>query len=479
MRLVILALALTLVPGLAAAREATGTGPGALRLEEVLIAVDTAYPLLRAVEADRLAATGGLRSARGGFDTLLRADGDLRPAGFYENYAGGAAVEQATRLWGARFFAGYRVGRGTFPAYDGYRHTNSGGEVFGGMELPLLRGGSIDGPRARLAQAELDVSRADVEVTLQRIAFRREAALAYWGWLAAQLGVAVEERLLEVAEARQGQIAGRVTRGALPRVDLADNERLIVARRIRLREAERSAREAAIGLSLFLRDGDGNPVVVERERTPADFPAESEPDPAQATRDIERALEAHPLLTSLALETDRAEVDLALARNDTLPSIRLRLEGSRDGGSAEPGISSEGSISPDPRGETEAKVLLRFELPVQRREARGRALKAKAQLDRLSSEQRFARDRIAAEIQRAMANLEAAFAQTTESRRNLELARQLESAEERRRTLGTSNLINVNIRELQTAESNRALIRTQADYFRALARYRAAVAMDL
>lgn len=43
--------------------------------------------------------------------------------------------------------------------------------------------------------------------------------------------------------------------------------------------------------------------------------------------------------------------------------------------------------------------------------------------------------------------------------------------------LGDRNLINANIRELHTAEGNRSLIEAQADYFQALAEYRAAVAV--
>jgi outer membrane protein TolC len=124
------------------------------------------------------------------------------------------------------------------------------------------------------------------------------------------------------------------------------------------------------------------------------------------------------------------------------------------------------------------KALLRFELPVQRREARGRMQSARAKLSRLEIQQRFARDRIGAEIRQAMAELQAAYAQTLEARRNLELARQLEHAEERMLLLGKSNLIDINIRELQAADADRFLIETQAAYFRALAQYTAAAAAD-
>jgi outer membrane protein TolC len=455
-----------------------GLAEGRLALEDVLRSVDATFPLLRAAEADRRAVQGELRSARGPFDTRLLADGDLRPAGFYESYSGGAEVEQQTRLWGARLFAGYRIGRGDYAAYDGGLQTNRGGEVRGGLELPLLRGGAIDEPRARLRDAELALDRVEPEIALQRIDFRRDATIAYWNWLAAGLGVDVGINLLDVAEVRQGQIERRVKRGVLPRVDLTDNERLIVDRRIRLRGLERDAEQAAIALSLYLRDTVGDPLIAPPEALPEGFPEEDEPSRDRMANDIALAAEIHPILAALGFRIEAAEVKLRLARNDSLPEVGLRVVGSRDTGDPVRGISSEGSISPNPRGDTEVKALLRFELPVLRREALGRVQSAKAALSRLENERRFAADRIEARIRRAMAGLEAAYVQTVAARRNLALARELEAAEERKLLLGTSNLINVNIRELQTAEGNRALIQAQAEYFRALAEYRAAVGVD-
>ncbi len=449
-----------------------------LALGDVLVAVDRHYPLLEAAEAEREAAIGDLMAAEGRFDTRLVALGDLRPAGYYESYAGEARVEQPTRLWGARLYGGYRIGRGDFPSYDGGRQTDRSGEARIGLEVPLLRGGSIDEPRADIEQAELDLARFAPEIELRRIDFRRQASLVYWEWVAAGLGVGVGERLLAIAEARQQQLEGRVSRGLVPSIDLADNERLIVDRRIRLRGAQRDAQQAAIQLSLFLRDAAGAPVIVAAERLPTDFPLEAEPSGERLARDLQRAAQSHPLLETFELALDRARVDFQLAQNEALPAIDLRLEGSQDYGSPVEGLSSEGSLSRDARGDTEVKALLRFELPVQRREARGRMQSARAKLSRLEIQQRFARDRIGAEIRQAMAELQAAYAQTLEARRNLELARQLEHAEERMLLLGKSNLIDINIRELQAADADRFLIETQAAYFRALAQYTAAAAAD-
>jgi len=459
-------------PGAAPAGE-----PRPVLLADVLASVEAHYPLLAAARAERGVAAGKLQSARGSFDTRLVADGDLRPAGFYENYAGGGKLEQLTRLWGLRLFGGYKVGSGTFPSYEGDRQTNRAGEVGGGVELPLLRGRSIDDARAKLRRAELERLQVEPKIALEVIDFFLEATLAYWNWLAAGLEVDVARDLLRVATARQQQLEGRVARGLVPRIDLVDNERLIVDRRIRLRGAERDAEQAAIALSLFLRDGGGEPRLVPSERLPEGFPEEVEPDPGRVEADVTLAREAHPLLASLALERQRMRVELALARNDRLPDVDLLVEASQDYGTAIPGVSSKGSVSPNPRGETEVKARIRFQLPIQQRDARGRITSATARLARLESRQQFERERIEADIRRAMAGLEAAYAQAVAARDNLTLARELQRAEERKLGLGASNLIDVNIREQQAADAGVSLIEAQADYFRALARYQAAVAV--
>lgn len=447
-----------------------------LQLEDVLRSVDDHYPLLRAAETEREIAAGRLREAQGGFDTRLLAEGDLRPTGYYESYGGGALVEQQTRLWGARLFGGYRIGRGAYPSYYGDLETEGSGEVRAGVDVPLLRGGAIDDRRARLRTSEMEARRADPEIALQRIAFLRNASMAYWRWLAAGRTVAVGRHLLEVAEARQKQISGRVERGILPEVDLIDNQRLIVDRRIRLRGAQRDVEQAAITLSLYLRDAEGDPVIPAADRLPGDFPPEDPPSRERLEADLAWAAQAHPALRSFALERSQAEVALALARNELLPAVDVRIEGSQDFGRASPGIDTFGRLSLDPKSETEVKALIEFELPVQRRQARGRLETATAKLARIESRARYAGDEIAADIRRAMAGLEAAYAQTLGARENLDLALRLEAAEERRLLLGTSNLIDVNIRELQAAAAGVALIESQAAYFRALADYRAAAA---
>ncbi|MFO0690852.1 MAG: TolC family protein [Myxococcota bacterium] len=447
-----------------------------LELDEVLASVDETYPLLIAVRQELEIAGGEWLSARGGFDSRLFARGELAPTGYYDRFTSDLGIEQPTRLWGSRLYAGYRIGRGDFPADLGSVKTNEDGELRAGLEIPLLKDGSIDAARTSLRASDIKRRAAEPKIELRRLEIVRQAAEAYWNWIAMGLNVDVERHLLRAAEDRRRQLEGRAARGAIPAIQVVDNERLIVDRAIRLRGAERDALEAAVTLSLFYRDANGEMKIPEHDRMPRDFPAERAWDAARLASDVERASDRHPILRELSLRRDGLLASLALNRNALLPDLRVGVEGSKDVGKSSAGIDSIGSFSNNPKDDTEVKATVRFEVPALQRAARGRVATNRAELIRIEQETRYARDSIEAEIRRAMAFVQAAYDQTRLARENYALAAKLQRGEERKFELGSSNLIDVNIREIQTADAARALVFAQAAYFRAIARYEAAIA---
>lgn len=474
-----LAVAVTVGAGSAAgpsAATASARTAAPLALEAVLVSAERHFPLLHAAALDGELRRREEQSALGAFDTRLRLEGDLAPMGFYERYTGEAALEQQTTLWGSRAYARYRYGQGDFPSYAGGEQTNGSGEVSLGVELPLLRDRSIDEQRARLRSARIDVARFGPEFALERISLLRDASVAYWNWVAAGEAVRIARRLLSAADERQAQIAGRVERGNEPEIDLVDNRRLVLERQTLLRGAERDLRQAAIRLSLFHRDDGGAPVVPEPDRLPDAFPPETPLDPARVEADIDMARRSHPILQRLSLQREKLDVEVELARNRMLPSLDVAVEGAQDFGGQEPGIDSTGSLSSDPRGSTEVKARVRLAWPVQLREARGEVGAARIRLRQIERRIRFAEEQLIADVRAAVEALDAAYEQTGQARENTRLAQRLRDAELRKLSAGLSNLIDVNIREVQAATAERQLAQAQASYFRALADYEASIA---
>ena len=452
--------------------------PQALRLEEVLDSVDRFFPTLRALRSEAAARRGDLLAARGEFDLSIRASGDWQPEGFYESRRGAVGVDAPTRLWGARLGADYRLGAGDVPSYYGDRITDRSGEVALSLEVPLLRGGATDPNRTAIDLAEVEVERMDPRLRAERLARIRDASSAYWSWLGTGRRLEIAERLLEVARVRQSQIARRVEQGAEPRIDLSDNERLIVERRVALRGAERDFEQASIRLGLFLRDESGDPVLSRRTALPVDFPPELPPADEELERDLAFAQTQHPRLAEFGFRRAALEVELAQVRNDLLPNLDFNVQASRDLGRSRGGIDQVGSFSAESRSSTEITAGFRFELPVQQRRARGRAAALKARLDRVAAQGQWAREQVVADARGAWASLRAAHDQTAEARENVRLAEKLRAAENRRFGLGRSNLIDVNIREVQAATAARELVDAQANYFIALADYQARVGRE-
>lgn len=138
--------------------------PGVLTLEELLRSVEKSYPLVLAAEKLLSEAEYNYLAAEGAFDLQFKSMGTTKPMGYYTNNATDAVFEKPTPLGGTSFFAGYRIGRGKFPVYDGKRETNDYGEVRAGAIFPLMRNREIDKNRADIKKADLDRRLAELSI---------------------------------------------------------------------------------------------------------------------------------------------------------------------------------------------------------------------------------------------------------------------------------------------------------------------------
>lgn len=436
-----------------------------LRLADVVESVNTRYPPMLAALLEEDIASGRLLTAQGGFDLNFLARTTLETLGYYSFTDTNVILEQPLALGGLSLLGGYKLGTGSPPLYLSEKRTNDGGEFNAGFRLPLLQGNSIDRRRVNLSQAEIDKALADPIIFRQRLDFLRIAGRAYWSWFAAGKRLEIAEDLLRIALDRDALIARRVELGDLPPIDRVDNERLVVQRRSFVIASERRFQQAAIELSLYYRDEYGRPVVAKRERVPDEFPGYVEPLESTLAADVADAYRQRPEVKQLLLLTDRADVDLAFAENQTLPNLDVTVIGTAPLNDSPYFDKSEFNI----------KAAVEFKSPVQRREAFGRVDSTKAQIDRLTYEARFVKERIDAEILDAISAKTAAFKQIAEFKRNTELATQLQRAEQRAFDLGRSNLIFVNLREQQRADAAALEVDALAEYFRAQVDYAVAI----
>ena len=436
-----------------------------MQLDDVLLSVESHFPLILAALEEYEIARGRVLQAEGGFDTRLGLKSKLGLEGYYENERADLLLEQPTKLWGTTLSGGYRYGGGDFAVYDDEARTDEAGEFRLGVLLHLLQNGSIDPRRVALWRARLQEQQAEPIVTQKRLEATRKASDAYWKWLAWGKKRAIAQRLLQLAEGRQEQVEILVEEGQLAKINLVENQRLIVERRSNHVRAERGLQEAAILLSLFWRDAKGRPRLPADGRLPGEFPSARSPQETLVPGDAELALEQRPEVRAIEIERERLALDLSLARNQLLPQFDVGVFASQDAG--------DQSRTIDDRGPFELEALFKFSVPLQRRKPRGKVRELRAKLSKLERETQYLQDLVVNEVRDASSALTQAWMRLGLARENVELALGLEEAERLALEEGESDLFRVNLREQQTALAASAEVDVQREYFQALTDYRA------
>ena len=446
---------------------------GGLALSDVLVSVETNFPLLYAVEQERAIAGGERLAAEGGFDTTVRARA-INQTGTFSNTRLDGEVVQPLPWHGADLFAGWRNGQGNFPIYYGDRITGDGGEFRAGVRVPLLQDRTIDRRRVALRQAQIAEQLADPTIREAQLDYIRSAAHAYWTWVAAGAQYQVAEELLDLAESRQEFIDEQRRLQLVAETVDALNRRLIATRQESRIVADRALQKAAIRLSLFLRNGEGDPVIPTADLLPTQFASAVPvaPDPGLMPADVATALASRPELVRFQLLKERLATDLKLARNDLLPTLDLTASANQDVGFAEKNFVGTGVFRTN---RTAAEVGLIFEVPAQRRDAQGRVQAARAELSQILARERYQRDEITAEVQDAASELAQTYRRLSRAREAYRQAVRVRELEAESFRGGRTSLVDLNIQEVAAAEEKAGVVRTLAAYFSAVANYKAAL----
>ncbi len=370
---------------------------------------------------------------------------------------------------GGEIFGGYRVGRGSFEPWYQERQTNDAGEFKAGLRVPLLRNRDIDARRAELWRATYEQQRVRPEVRTQLILFVRDASVFYWAWIAAGQQYEIGQDALQLSLQRNEQLERRVELGDLDPPVLQDNLRAIALREAKLIDRQRELNQAAVKLSLFYRSAGGSPVIADASRL-HQFPEPAEVPTSLFEGDVSLALSQRPELMALDAEYRRVTVDLAEAQNDFLPSLDAQVAGSQDVG--------EPTSSKRDKSEFELEAGVFFDVPVERRKARGKSFAASAKLRQISAKRRFTQDKIVAELQLAYAALTAAYQRLERAREARRLAEYMADVERRKFDVGESDLLAVFLREQSAIEAADGEVEALLEYFVARADYSAALAID-
>lgn len=436
-----------------------------LSLDELHAWIDRSHPLLKGAGTEKTMARGKMLKALGAFEPTLVNDTELErfiEKGTTHTQTGGFndTLIEARHPWGFRGSAGIRQAIGEAKIPDLSFGPNHQQQVLLGGFFPLLKGLMTNPENAELQRSELADPRADVKIAQTRQDLFLAAASQFWDWVAATKYVDVQKRALAVAEDRYRQVEGRAKAGAVAPLDVVEAGQEVQRRREVSIAAQRAVEQEQFKLSMFLWE-QGAPTLPPADRVP-DFPAQVVSPSVESVKSHKlQAKQERPEVKEVDIEAKANNIDLALAKNNLLPSLDAEAAPAR---APEKFVLGLGY-----------RFGLELRIPILQRRSRGEVLEAQAQADKLVLVQRYREQQVMVDVDNALSAIDRARERMEAATQSLRLAKTLEDGERFRFSLGATSVLFVNLRERNTVDSEIQVIRAKADYHKAQALYQWAI----
>lgn len=435
-----------------------------LTVDEVIKSTQDHYPLIKKSLLELEASEMELMSSRGAFDSSLVVKGDTRPKGFYDGEYVEALAQKPFRPFNAKAYAGWRKGQGLWPSYEGKYKTLDEGETFAGLEFGLLRFRSIDQKRAKLRKSESEVEVSKALFGQAALQAKNLAYQAFYTWAAMEQIKNIKQELLSLAQKRAKLISRKVKSGALADIYNAENGQYLAQRKADFHQALQKYQQAAVYLSLFYRNSEGRPIIVSDDIEPAWDKSSQKIEENQFKRDLERLQDINPKLMAIGPKIQKAEVEKELGGAYLSPELKLKLEVSKDNGDGARSLQG-----------AEQRIMLNFELPIERNLGSGAKARASAQIKALSQKRRYLGESLSAKLSSLALQVNAQIKVIENLETEVKLASRLERAEIKKFQSGGGDYFLVNIREQNTAKAKERLSLARLAYNEALVEYKTVV----
>jgi outer membrane protein TolC len=286
------------------------------------------------------------------------------------------------------------------------------------------------------------------------------AAIQFWDWVASVKLAEVQRRALGVAEDRFKQVEGRAKAGAVAPLDVVEANQEVQRRREVAIAAQRGVEQEQFKLSMFLWERNA-PVTPPVERAP-EFPSPMlmpTPDTIQAHKLQAKA--DRPEIKEIDIEAKLNNIDLALAKNNLLPSLDAEAAPARAPEKFVLGLGYRFGVE--------------LRIPILQRKSRGEVLEAQGKADRFVLVQKFREQQVVIDVDNALSAIERAKERVAAAVESLRLAKTLEEGERFRFSLGATSVLFVNLRERNSVDSENQVVRAKADFQKAQALYQWAI----
>ncbi len=186
---------------------------------------------------------------------------------------------------------------------------------------PLLRGRAVDNTRTQITVTRINREISELQLRTTVVNTLAEVRNAYWDLVFANEVVDTARRSLELADKLVEDNKIRVEVGTLAPIDVVQAEAEAASRRQTLALLEAQARTAELTLKQLIVSGTADPVWGMR-LNPTDRPTIVE-QPVPLEQALRNALAARTDLTERRRNLESIEANLALLRNQRMPSANL------------------------------------------------------------------------------------------------------------------------------------------------------------
>jgi outer membrane protein TolC len=407
---------------------------------------------------------------RGAFDTKIVSDYKRQTKHDHNTTLSRTQLEKPLRFANSKIYVGAE--QISNPAgflapiyHTGNPTTQTGNYTLVGLKMSLWKNLLIDPDRANFKNAKHNANIANGEKKLTELDIARLGQLAYWEWVTALRVKKAYEELLKNGEIRNEYLVARNKKGAIAQILIVENEQYIASRKRALQAAKERLLRAEYALSLFYRDQNGEPIIPASNENFEDYPANLAVllDNINLNSNLDELMGKRPDIKNLALNVEKMNIDLELARQDLKPKIDVTTE-YFERTEENPNMPHDYFM-----------VMAQVSIPIERNLGNGNIAAARARQMVAQKEMTLGRQTYKAEVMALSQALHLRLEQVTQSEIEFEKTKELVTSENYKFQSGSGSLFLVNLREEAQASAEASFHEARFAFMDALLGYQALV----
>ncbi len=421
-----------------------------LSKSDIIELVNKNFPEILIQREKIIQALGKTRASRGSFDPSIEGKLNSVPISGYENNYYDLSLNYPIENTGNTIKAGYRIGRGEWPVYYQNYLTNSYGDTYIGLNMPLLRNKLIDKNRQIILTNELLTEGEKYLLLIKKNEIIVLAVDAYYEWLRASYRIKIATLLLNIAKVRQNAIDKQVSLNDIAKINQIENKRLILKRRSVLVSERQKYTNSINKLNFYIKPGFNLTNTSKKFKMQAPIISKINSNKIH----LKKINKFQPYLNYLETKINRSKLAINQSRNEMQPKLDLELYINKQHG--------KGNLKLE---QTSINLGLNYKIPLKLRKAQGQVANQKSQIRSYNLQKQLFIRRLNLTYKNIVNDLKSF--KTLHRFRSQEVfyAEKLKDAERLKFKAGDSSLFLVNQREQTVAETQFLVIDSLINYY--------------